>query len=410
MFFSLKKKDGNDKNDKKFYLSHFLTSTISFGVLHTSLICCVFIQYFKDSGMLPLQISIIMVSKRILRLFCDGFFGLLFDRFGAKFVFLTGRLLKLLSYIIVLKFANFYGFVIAMLLDGASYSSIYGKISSYIYNNLSLKKKLDSFPQVMSIYYLCTNFSIAMMTFFAGILLKMKGYDTIIYISIIMNVSSIFILIKYISGYDKNIEKFRSKNFRSIFISLKETFTLKKQFKYLILLYGIVSFMAWQFHGISSLVLLDMKVTSVDLAFYGTFLKITMGLGAVFSIFISSKKTISLTKCINIFLTIIVIGFISAFVYNPYFYYCFCLLLVFSYTTIEVLIEKNFEHYSDKKIRGTSISLAMTFCSVLAMFSNLLVGFIAQYLNYQIGLIVLMFIILSIVLFIDVKNLKLKLF
>ena len=395
MFFS----KGNEKN---FKLVNFLISTISFGVLHTSLICCVLVQYFKDSGMLPLQISIIMVSKRVLRLFCDGFFGLMFDRFGAKVVFFIGRLLKLISYLILLNFSNFYGFVIAMLLDGASYSSIYGKINSFIYNNLSIRGKLFFFQKAVSMYYLCINITISMMTFFAGILLKYYGYNIIIYISIFTNIFSIFILIKYVPSYKDEMQTFRSKSIKNIFLSLRDSFVKNKQFSHLICFYAVMSFMAWQFHGISSLVLLDMGFTSVNLAMCGSLLKLTMAIGAIVSIVFFSKG-LKLEKCAMFLLCIICFGLISSAIYNPYVFYVFCLFIAIAYTTIEVSIEKNFEYYSDKTIRGTSISLAMTICSIFAMVSHLFVGLIAQYFNYKLGIIILLTMLFFVVFYLTIK-------
>ncbi len=377
-------------------LIKFITPTIAFGVLHTSLICCVLIPYFKDNGMLPLQISIIITSKRVLRLFCDTLFGFIFDRFGAKIVFILGRFLKLASYFVLLFFPNFYGFIIAMLLDGASYSSIYGKISSYIYNNMSFKRQIRLFPKAMSLYYLCNNISIAIMSFFASMLLKHHGYDFLIYISILTNSFSILILIRYVSSASRAYHKaFNSKSISAILNKLIGLFSFNKSFRYLIILYGINSFLAWQFHSISSMVLLDMGFSSVELALCGGVLKTFMGLGAVFSL-IAIKKGFSVKKC-SFFITIcLCFGLFTSVIYNPYIFYFFCLLIVFFYTSIEVSIEKNFEFVSEKTIRGTAISIAMTICSILAVFSNILFGILSNYFHCKFGLICLISLLLFI--------------
>ena len=391
---------------EKFSFSRFISSTIAFGVLHTSLICCVLIQYFKDMGMLPMQLSAIIVSKRILRLFCDTFFGILFDRFGAKVVFITGRLLKLSSYFILLFCPNFIGFVVAMLIDGASYSSIYGKISSYIYNNLSVKRKLKLFPKAMSLYYLCMDATVAMMTFFAGILLRSYGYDVLIYISIISNVFSIILLVRFVpSGRSKHMQKYQSKSITDIFMTLKQVIKYRPAFLYLIGFYGIVSFLTWQFHSISSLVLLDMGVSSVNVAMCGALLKTFMGIGALFSFLFFSNKVYLLRYLVLLF-AIIVFGFISMYFYNLYLFYLFCVFIVLSYTIMEVSIEKNFEFYSDKTIRGTAISLAMTFCSIIAILSNLLVGVLAQKYSYHTALCILMACFVCFVAFLLIKLIK----
>ena len=390
-----------------FNLKRFLTSTISFGVLHTSLICCVLIQYFQYSGMLPFQLSIIIVSKRILKIFCDFFFGLLFDRLGAKFVFLIGRILKLISYLILLFSPNFIGFVVAMLLDGASYSSIYGKISSYIYNNLSANNQIKKFPKSLSLYYLSMDITLASLSFLSGIILQNHGYNILIYISIITNIFSIFILISFLpKDTNKHLNQFKSKSFYEIFITLKKVILTKPQILNLIFLYSIISFLAWQFHSISSLVLLDMKLTGAQLAFCGSGLKLTMAIGAVLSIILFSKKiNLKLKICIKTVLFILLFGLISILFYNKILFYLFCLFIALVFTTTEVAIENNFEFFSDKKIRGTAISIAMTCCSLIAILANLFVGIVAQFFSYKIALIFI-FILLIISLFVLYKKIE----
>ena len=385
----------------KFVFSRFISGTIAFGVLHTSLICCVLIQYFKDSGMLPFQLSIIIVSRRILRLFCDTIFGLIFDRFGAKIVFILGRFLKLVSYFILLLFPTFEGFILAMLLDGASYSSIYGKISSYIYNNLSVRKKIKLFPRAMSIYYFCTDASISLITLTAGFLLKLWGYNVVIYISILTNIFSLILLIRLIPS-GKTFKRYQSKTFKDIFLTLKNIVEQKKEFFYLIGLYGVLSFLAWQFHSISSLVLLDMKLSSFDVALCGSILKAVMAIGALMSIIFFSKGA-KLYNCVLVLLSVCLLGVISAFFYNKHIFYTFCLLVALFYTVIEVSIERKFEFYSDKTVRGTAVSIAMTFCSLLSIISNLIVGFIAQKYSYRTALIVLMLTIMLMIICLSTK-------
>ena len=52
----------SENMQKSFNLKRFLTGTISFGAVHSSLICMVLIPFLKDSGMLPLQLSILLTG------------------------------------------------------------------------------------------------------------------------------------------------------------------------------------------------------------------------------------------------------------------------------------------------------------------------------------------------------------
>ena len=113
-------------------------------------------------------------------------------------------------------------------------------------------------------------------------------------------------------------------------------------------------------------------------------------------------------NCAYFLLLSLVFGEISAIIYNKDMFYIFCLLIVGSYTITEISIEKNFEYYSDKTVRGTAISLAMTFCSFIAIFSNFLVGIIAQKYNYKMSLIILIAILIVFVLFLILKFSKTK--
>jgi MFS family permease len=239
------------------------------------------------------------------------------------------------------------------------------------------------------------------MTLTAGFLLKLCGYDVVIYISILTNIFSLILLIRLIPS-GKTFKRYQSKTFKDIFLTLKNIVEQKKEFLYLICLYGVLSFLAWQFHSISSLVLLDMKLSSFDVALCGSILKAVMAIGALMSIIFFSKGA-KLYNCVLVLLSVCLLGVISAFFYNKYIFYTFCLLVVLFYTVIEVSIERKFEFYSDKTVRGTAVSIAMTFCSLLSIISNLIVGCIAQKYSYRTALIVLMLTIMLMIICLSTK-------
>ena len=371
---------------KEFRLGKFLSSTFICSALHTSLISCVLIPYFKSLSMLPLQISILVTIKRLVRLFGDMFFGLVFDRFGAKIVFVSGRLMKLVCYFIFLFNQDFITLCFSMLVYGLSEGTIQGKVSSFIYNNLKANDKLSAFSRAMSAYYLVIDMHIALMSFTAGILLKIYGYNFVIYISIVMNIISLWLLIILIPNDNKDgINDFRSKSIKAILDTLRSIVLKNHLFAYLIIIYGILVFFAWQFGSIASMVLLDMGMDGTGVATLGSVVKICMAIGTLIPVFIY-KDALSLSKVGIILLSLIFIGVISALSYNIYLFCIFMLLVDVSYVILEVSLEKNLEQFSDKTIRGTAISLAMTFCNIVAVVANLLIGIIAQYLSYKIAL------------------------
>ena len=397
---------------REFKIAKFLSNTFICSALHTSLISTVLIPYFKFNNMLPFQISILVTIKRLVRLGGDMFFGFIFDRFGAKIVFLTGRLMKLLSYFILLIKPSFISLCCAMIIYGLSEGTIQGKVSSFIYNNLRANDRLSFFTKAMSYYYLVIDIHIAFISFLTGILLQKYSYNLIIYISMCMNIFSLFLIIKLIpSNSQNNLNQFVSKSIKDILKTLKFVIQKNHLFIYLIALYGILVFFSWQFGSIASMVLLDMGLQGTGIAMIGSAVKICMAVGTVIPILLV-KNTLSLKTISIIIFSFVSIGLISAINYNLYLFCIFMLIFDLFYVTLEVSLEKNLETISDKTIRGTAISLAMTFCNLVAVITNLLVGFIAQLSNYKVALLsvlITMFVFCFVLLVIFCqKNIKKK--
>lgn len=395
------------ESKKSFNIVRFLSATTIFGVLNTSFICMVIVPFFKDSGLLPLQLSIVLLAKKVIRLFSDSFFGLLFDKYGAKFVFFIGRISKLISFIMLGFYKpSFVVFIVAMIFDGLSYSAIYGKIGTFIYNTLSANNKINFYSRAISIYYFVADVFIASMSFTASVLVKMYGYNTLIYIAIIMNIISIFILLIFISNEkktkDHNYYQFfnkKSLSFKEIIKSFIEISKNNKVFLYLLVFYGIVNFISWQFGSIISLILLDTGYDASQLAFVGAIYKIITSIGCLLPIIIF-RNGLKIKTCLMLFLFLLFLGFASAIIYKSFIIVAFMCVIIFFYTTIEVSIEKTIDKIADLKIRGTAISMAMTFCNIFTILGLFLTGFIAQYFSYQLSMIIILLIVFFVIFFI----------
>ena len=246
------------------------------------------------------------------------------------------------------------------------------------------------------------------MSFLAGILLKIYGYNLVIYISIFMNIISIFLLIKLIPNNDNSdVNGFRAKSIKSILDKLKIVASKNHLFYYLIAMYGVLVFFAWQFGSIASMVLLDMGMDGTGVATLGSMVKICMALGTFFPVFFY-KNTLSLNKIMLILLLFVFLGTLSASLYDIYMFCAFMLLIELVYVILEVSLEKNLEEISDKTVRGTAISIAMTFSNIIAVIANLVVGFIAQYTNYKTSLCIIFYIMFFVCCFIFLKIKKSK--
>ena len=396
--FGFRQKNVDKAETKKFSTARFLSGTFICSALHTSLISCVLIPYTKSIGMLPLQISVIITIKRLIRLVGDTFFGLVFDRFGAKILFVIGRLMKLFCYFALLKYQNFYAICIVMVIYGLSEGTIQGKVSSFIYNNLKANNKISFFSRAISLYYLVIDVHLALMNFFAGVLIKFYGYDIIIKISIAMNIVSLFMIFVMIpSAKNTYLQQFSSKSFKEVLNTIIAVVKNNHLVAYLIAIYGVLVFFVWQFGSIASMVLLDMGFNGSQVAMMGSVVKICVVAGTVVSFFFF-KDALSMRRTADVILFIILFGAIGAVFYNVYLFCIFMMLIDACYVVLEISLEKNLENMSNKKVRGTAISLAMTCCNAVAVFANLFVGFVAQYLNYRISLTSVMVAVLVITL------------
>ena len=381
---------------KKFNTARFLSGTFICSALHTSLISCVLIPYTKSIGMLPLQISVIVTIKRLVRLVGDTFFGLVFDRFGAKILFVIGRLMKLFCYLVLLRYQNFYAICIIMAVYGLSEGTIQGKVSSFIYNNLKANDKISFFSRAISLYYIVIDVHLALMNFLAGILIKFYGYNIVIEISIVMNIFSLFMIFVMIpNAKNNNLQQFVSKSFKEALITIISVIKNNHLVAYLIAIYGVLVFFVWQFGSIASMILLDMSFDGSQVAMMGSVVKICVVVGTIVSFFFF-KDTLSMKKTSSTILLLVLIGTIGSVCYNIYLFCIFMMLIDACYVVLEISLEKNLENMSNKKVRGTAISLAMTCCNAVAVFANMFVGFVAQYVNYRVSITSIMITMLAI--------------
>ena len=388
-----------NNNKNTFKINWFLIKTFICSALHTSLISCVMIPYVRHLGMLPVQISIIITSKRIVRIFGDAFFGLFFDRFGAKTLFIVGRIMKLCCYLLLLQHTSFWWLCFTMVVYGLSEGTVQGKVSSFIYNNLKANDSIKKFPKAMSLYYLFIDGHLAMMKFLTGILLGKYGYNVVIYISIIMNITSIILIIMLIpDNKENNLQQFISHSFKDVINKLIFILKQDKIILHIMIVYGILVFFVWQFGSIASMVLLDMGMSDVNITFIGGIMNLCMIAGTIISL-IFFQQSVSLKKVCVSLCCVVFFGTITTLSYNMYLFCVFMAIIDLCYVVCEVALEKNLEFFSDKHIRGTAISLALITSNLVSSMANLLIGFIAQIASYKLALNIIMLMVFFILIF-----------
>ncbi len=348
---------------------------IIFAATHTSFICSMFVPFFKENGISPVEFSMLFTIKKSSRIIFDIPFGILFDKFSPRLVFLIGRVSKLISFLILTIEPNFTTLAFAMLFDGISYSAMYGKISVLIFNILKYIEKKEIFPRVYSIYYGIVDISLAIVQVASGFIFKTGGFKLVIKYSIIAWFLTFFtiFLLPNIKDKEESQNKRKKKNILDSLIDLKKLFFEKKYFRVVIFFYAFINFFAWHFGPMAGLILLDMGYNPFQVSNIAAVCKIAPLLGVILPF---SFKYVCMRKMTKIVIPVIFFITISAFVYNRYLLIFAMLMPLFFYPLLEGNMEKFVDNESDKEIRSTVSSVNSVFTTILSVIITMIFGFI----------------------------------
>lgn len=386
---------------------HVIENTI-YAIFNVAFFRVVIIPFFRSNGMDPLQVSTLQTTQQIvwfLFLFISGVF---FDLFGPRMTFLLGRIAEIIGVLLLLK-PSFYNFMLAMLFVGVGLGVTYGKYSSYIYNSLSLAGKLNIYPRVASAYYLAWDVAFSVMSFISALILKNHGYDVIIYLSIAMKVlATLSILILIPNNKKSGMDEFKSSSIKEIVLSVKECAKKNHVFVYLLLFYGVANFFTYPLcMTIADMILVDKGWDGAGIAKYMTFITAAMAVGTLIPIIIFPQG-ISIRKCVLLSVLQMVAVLFSAIFYDTYSFIAFAGFICATFSLVEVSVERRFEEFSNKKIRGSAISTSIAIGTMLTALNVMLIGFVAKYVSYHVGLVAIIAQVLLILLFLFSKLKHLK--
>lgn len=386
-----------------FSKARFIFGNSIYAILNASLIYAVLTPYIRSKGIDPLQLSTIQTVESFFWFVFMYVSGIIFDRFGAKISFLLGRIFDFASILLLLN-PTFYNLILSYICIGISKGSIYGKYESYMYNYLSARNQLKIYPRVAGIYYFFWDISLSAMAFISSILLKNHDYNFLIYITIILKILSILSVLFFIQG-NKNsgLNEFKNESIKQIFITIFNCMKKSSIFTYLLIFYGVLNFFTYPLClVIGDMVLVDMGWTGKEIAKYTSLIVGLMAVGTLLPITIMPKG-IKIKYCLYLSILQMFLMTISAIFYNKWLFISSAIFITFTFALIEVSIEKHFEKYSDKKIRGSAISLSISIGTLLRMFDIMLIGFIAKNYSYHLGLIFVVAPILIFLIFITYK-------
>ena len=377
------------KKDSGFSLQRFFASNAVYAFFNVSMLVIVLIPYLRSKNFNPLQLSTISSVKEIATFFFMYLGGILFDKVGPRKAFLVGRVMDMLALCLVLS-GNLYVVLLSMIICGAGYGVTYGKYTSYIYNVLSMKGKLNVYARFSAGFYFVWDIAITFMGFVSTLLLKNHSYDFLIYVSIglkFLAIISILILIPKNNDKNYDFQQFKSESVKEIFSIVMTCAKKNTLFVYLIIFYGLLQFITWDLAvKVGDFAFLDLGWTPQGMAKYATYLSALMAVGT-FVPMLFFPNGISLNKSVILTLVEAVLFLMASIFYNDKMLLVSFVLLCATFTIFEVSVEKNFEKVSNKKIRGTAISVSISIGTILTVITTMLVGILAKYFNYHIGFI-----------------------
>ena len=358
-------------------------------MLNVSLISVMLVPFIKSLEFSPVKISALISLKEIFRFIFTFIGGIIFDRFGPRTTFVFGRVVDIISLVLLLN-PTFTNVVIAMALIGISYGITYGKYSSYIYNTLSIHDKLYTYGRTTAEYYFSWDIALTIASSISAILLKNHGYNVLVVVSIALKIAALAAVVKFIPSNKTGLFKeFKSESTKEIVLSVAECVKSSKMFTWLLSFYGVLNFIAWPLAAVvGHMLLLDMGWSDVQIAKYTSLLTIIMTISTLVPI-LFFPNGIALKKCFIINFAELVFVLFAVLVYSPYLFALGCFMMSGTFSLIEVSVERRFEHYSNKKIRGSAISVSMSLATIINVIATMFIGFVAKYISYHIGAILL---------------------
>ena len=150
------------------------------------------------------------------------------------------------------------------------------------------------------------------------------------------------------------------------------------------------------------MILVDNGWTGAEVAKYTTFMTTAMAIGTAIPI-LFFPSGISVKNCVRISFVQILLALLAGVIYNVWFFAVVGCFTCMTYSLFQVSAERKFEEYSNKKVRGSATSFALSIGTMLQMFNVMVIGFLAKSFSYHIGLIVIIVPICLIVGFLTKK-------
>lgn len=384
-------------------LKNFIFGNSVYAFFNINLMTFVLTAFMKEHGYLQGQISWLYSVESVVWFFGLYISGIIFDTKGARTAFLFGRFADLFS-VILLFFPNTANLVIVMTCIGLAKGVNYGKYTSYIYNSLSLAGKLHLYPRLASAFYLTWDFAVSIGSFVSFFILKRYDYNILIIIAILLKVLAIVCVFIFVPNCkDADFSELKSPSVISIYKTIYECAKKNSTFTYMLIFYGLLYFFSYPLGAtIGSIWLVEAGYNAKQIALYNGVFTACSSFGALLPI-VWLKTGIKIKSCIFISLIQLCFVLFSAIINNIVMFIIAMCFIAITYALMEVSIECKIEDYSNKKVRGSAIAMAISLDTLLIAVNVMLVSFFGKMLSYNFGVAIIVLPIFLFLLFISKK-------
>ncbi|MDA7845331.1 hypothetical protein N9A04_00595, partial [Rickettsiales bacterium] len=166
-----------------------------FAVMDISFIGPFISAFIKHKNISLSILSILTSVKNIFRLVTDMPFAIMVNRYGWLVSFLTSRVSRIISVLLLLACDNVYLIGCSMALYGISMSSFYNKIDTYILSYTKQKGTING-KKAVSMYFIIANMMLLMCGTLSAYLYIKIGYKGLCLITVLISTLSTTMLTK----------------------------------------------------------------------------------------------------------------------------------------------------------------------------------------------------------------------
>ena len=362
-----------NQSDKKDILFLSIYASLCWASFTSSLFVSILYKHTSD----PMIISFALVMRKVVKIGLDWPIGVIMDTFGSRKIMIASRVIPILCTMFILS-NNLALVMLAIVLHGASVSTVSGKVESRIYNILKRGDVVSYLSKVLSATFVFGDIIGAMFGLLGAYLYTIGtfGEHALIAITIVKSFICAALIFKTsvndiyyeTTVYKKNI----ADTIRKFFFFVSDN----RKIVSLLVLWGVVNFFGLQFSHIASMIFIDTGMSTIGVGFSRSMIGVIFSLGSILSFFVAQKTTIK--HVIMLWFLSISVMFLCILHYQTNSVLFAILLYCFLYSTMELSITRYLEAFVDASVRTTATSLATTFSGMFGVTGSLMIGFFAE--------------------------------